>query len=136
MIYNTIIKESAPPPVFEPETWVIKDQWIPFTAVSGATVSFNIKFKRGDSMESYSTFSNNNSRIFGPTGNKTQTNTLLYDTVEVSTCKRYGANPDEVESEPWGYWHWVSEDYRTITFTEESPSGQLLTWLQSNATKQ
>ena len=135
MIYNTIIKESAPP-VFEPETWVIKDQWIPFTAVSGATVSFNIKFKRGDSMESYSTFSNNNSRIFGPTGNKTQTNTLLYDTVEVSTCKRYGANPDEVESEPWGYWHWVSEDYRTITFTEESPSGQLLTWLQSNATKQ
>ena len=129
-------RRPPPPPVFEPETWVIKDQWTPFDAVSGATVSFNIKFKRSVDGTTYSTFANNNGRILGSTGSKSQTNTLLYDTVTVSTCKRAGATADEVESKPWAYWYWTSNDYKTITFTEESPSGDLLTWLQANATKQ
>ncbi len=31
---------------------------------------------------------------------------------------------------------WAANSYKTITFTEKSPSGDLLTWLQANATKQ
>ena len=44
---------------------------------------------------------------------------------------------DEVfSSGTWSSQSWTSDDYKTIIFTNESPSGDFLTWLQANATKQ
>lgn len=54
---------------------------------------------------------------------------------------RYSSSPDNPaailygDTYAWSTGVWISEAFRTVTF-ETAPTGDLLTWLQSNATKQ
>lgn len=56
---------------------------------------------------------------------------ILYDTIEVTSRLDKSA-----EGLSWlGAGQWTDQAYRTITFLE-APTGELLTWLQANGTKQ
>ena len=113
---NSIV---PPPPVFEPETWVISlvgkvgDVSLPTTY---------IKFK-----SNYSDTIYENIRVYinasANNGNVTYGGKTVCTLIRASSL--HGWNDT-----------WNDILYRTITFTEESPSGQLLTWLQANAVKQ
>lgn len=56
---------------------------------------------------------------------KCTTVNIYYDSTAVYDGKRI----------PGGGSHWINEAYRTVTF-ETAPTGDLLTWLQANGTKQ
>lgn len=56
---------------------------------------------------------------------------ILYDTTEVTSTL-----DKSIEGLSWlGAGQWTNQAYRTITFLE-APTGELLTWLQANGTKQ
>ena len=54
--------------------------------------------------------------------------------ISISSVVYYDNKDDTLVYEGYGN-GWRSDAYRTITFLE-SPTGDLLTWLQSNAVKQ
>ena len=123
-----------PPPVFEPETWVIRNDW------QATVFSADIKFESAASdLTTYSKFSITTSDVvYSDDGLYEQFAYLNYGSKTVGTQYRSALKQRQVTSQTWVYGGWDSDvtKYATITFTEESPSGQLLTWLQANATKQ
>lgn len=54
--------------------------------------------------------------------------------ISVTNVVYYDNKEDTSVYEPYGH-GWKSDAYRTITFLE-SPTGDLLAWLQENAVKQ
>ena len=127
---NNIVVDVAPP-AFEPETWVIKNNWTPVGDQMEATIKFtsnNIEYTR---------FYNKVSGVNNVGLNQySQTSDLTYGYTVVCSCSREATTSSGVSSASWGYYSWTSQANRTIIFTEESPSGNLLTWLQANAVKQ
>ena len=128
-------RPPPPPPVFEPETWVIRNDW------QATVFSTDIKFKSAASdITEYSKIGIETGSIGFDYdyGDYQQFAYLNYGSKTVGTQYRSALKQEQITSQKWVYGGWDSDvtKYATITFTEESPSGQLLTWLQANATKQ
>ena len=114
------VVDKTPPPITE--TWVIKD-------TAPVSEDYYILSKQTISFTS-------NGETF--TGLELETdgyviNLFYYGTVSSSNKLVAAFTPPDGETSL----HWLEENsvYKTITFNE-SPTGDLLTWLQANATKQ
>lgn len=110
----TVVKSGAS------ETWVLNES----LASSLTQVSFSANFSTGTNFNSDAYY--DNIRWWDPSADYDDVNSYELD---------YYFHFGDTEAACHGLSGWTDEKYRTLTF-ETSPTGDLLTWLQANGTKQ